>query len=142
MITPPTRIPAQPSTSSRRCHESTFSFRLSPFFSRKKPAPLIMMPITAMPTIPVAFTVSGFRSLGIAWKMITIEPPIRIEAEKSAENRESFGTRMFGWCQVICVLLVRRAMRRVMRCCRRSHVMRRRVLLGCWSISRQQSLRW
>ncbi len=25
----------------------------------------------------------------MAWKMITIEPPIRIDAEKSAENRES-----------------------------------------------------
>jgi len=89
MITLPTRMLTQPSTSSRRCQDRTFSFRLSPFFSKKKPALLNMMPIMAMPSMPVAFTVSGFRSLGIAWNMITIEPPIRMEAEKSAENRES-----------------------------------------------------
>ena len=43
----------------------------------------------AMPNIPKALTVSGLRSLGIAWRIITIEPPIKMDAEKSAEKRES-----------------------------------------------------
>ena len=47
------------------------------------------IPKRAIPTIPREFTSSGLRSLGIAWKMITIEPPIKIEEEKSAENSES-----------------------------------------------------
>jgi hypothetical protein len=47
------------------------------------------MPKIAMPIIPKAFTVSGLKNLGIACKIIIIEPPISIEAEKIAENRES-----------------------------------------------------
>jgi len=83
------RTATHPSTSSIRCHKTTFSLRDDPFFNRNTASPFTSIPSIANINIPFGLISSGLKMRGIDLTKIKTEPPTKTKLLIRAERREN-----------------------------------------------------